>query len=162
MIDVDRASPCAVNSLAFLARKNFYDNTKCHRLATPENSGLGLLQCGDPQAKADGKNPTDGQGSSGYVFDDEPSAASRTPGRGGLAQPAERGQPNGSQFWISLSDETTQIDPGYTPVGTVAKGMDILDKISKGGWITNPADITGDGGSNAPKIPMIIKEVRLS
>jgi peptidyl-prolyl cis-trans isomerase B (cyclophilin B) len=69
---------------------------------------------------------------------------------------------NGSQFWISLSDETAQLDPVYTPVGTVSKGMDILDKIFKGGWITNPADITGDGGSNAPKIPVIIKDVKLS
>ncbi|AWS42356.1 peptidylprolyl isomerase [Streptosporangium sp. 'caverna'] len=154
-------SPCAVNSLAFLASKNFYDNTKCHRLATPENSGLGLLQCGDPQAKADGKNPTDGQGSSGYVFDDELSAGVQyVPGVVAMANGGPNA--NGSQFWISLSDETTQLDPVYTPVGTVSKGMDILDKIFKGGWITNPADITGDGGSNAPKIPVIIKDVKLS
>ncbi|MDP9844763.1 peptidylprolyl isomerase [Streptosporangium lutulentum] len=154
-------SPCAVNSLAFLARKNFYDNTKCHRLATPENSGLGLLQCGDPQAKADGKNPTDGQGSPGYVFDDELSAGIQyVPGVVAMANGGPNS--NGSQFWISLSEETTQLEPVYTPVGTVAKGMDILDKIFKGGWITNPADITGDGGSTAPKIPVIIKDVRLS
>jgi peptidyl-prolyl cis-trans isomerase B (cyclophilin B) len=154
-------SPCAVNSLAFLAGKNFYDNTKCHRLATPENSGLGLLQCGDPQAKADGKNPTDGQGSSGYVFNDELSAGVRyVPGVVAMANGGPNA--NGSQFWISLSDETAQLEPVYTPVGTVAKGMDILEKIFKGGWITNPADITGDGGSNAPKIPVIIKDVRLS
>jgi peptidyl-prolyl cis-trans isomerase B (cyclophilin B) len=154
-------APCAVNSFAFLARKNFYDNTKCHRLATPENSGLGLLQCGDPQAKADGKNPTDGQGSSGYVFNDELSAGIQyVPGVVALANGGPNS--NGSQFWISLSEETTQLEPVYTPVGTVAKGMDILDKIFKGGWITNPDDITGDGGSNAPKIPVIIKDLALS
>lgn len=156
-------TPCTVNSFAFLARKNFFDDTKCHRLATPENSGLGLLQCGDPQAKADGKNPTDGQGSSGYVFNDENlGGIPYTKGTVALAQAAEAANQNGSQFWISLSDETAQLQPDYTPFGTVSKGMDILDKVYKGGWITNPDDITGDGGSNAPKIPVIIKDVRLS
>ncbi|MEU0521390.1 peptidylprolyl isomerase [Streptosporangium sp. NPDC006007] len=164
VIDLATAqAPCAVNSFAFLAGKNFFDNTKCHRLATPENSGLGLLQCGDPQAKADGKNPTDGQGSSGYVFNDENlGGLPYTKGTVALAQAPEAANQNGSQFWISLSDETAQLQPDYTPFGTVSKGMDILDKVFTGGWITNPEDITGDGGSNAPKIPVIIKDVLLS
>ncbi|MEV8637419.1 peptidylprolyl isomerase [Streptosporangium sp. NPDC051023] len=164
VIDLATAqAPCAVNSFAFLAKKNFFDNTKCHRLATPENSGLGLLQCGDPQAKADGKNPTDGQGSSGYVFNDE-NLGGMTYNRGtvALAQAPEAANQNGSQFWISLSDETNQLQPDYTPFGKVSQGMDILDKVFKGGWITNPDDITGDGGSNAPKIPVIIKDVQLT
>ncbi|GAA3447544.1 peptidylprolyl isomerase [Planomonospora venezuelensis] len=158
-----QAAPCTVNSLAFLAKKNFYDNTKCHRLATPENSGLGLLQCGDPQAKADGKNPTDGQGSSGYVFNDENlGGMPYTKGTVALAQAGDASNQNGSQFWISLSDETAQLQPAYTPFGTVSKGMEILEKVFAGGWITNPDDITGDGGSNAPKIPVLIKDVTVS
>ncbi|MFD8527467.1 peptidylprolyl isomerase [Streptosporangium canum] len=164
VIDLATAqAPCTVNSFAFLAKKNFFDNTKCHRLATPENSGLALLQCGDPQAKADGENPTDGQGSSGYVFDDENlGGIPYTKGTVAMAQPPEAANQNGSQFWISLGEETAQLGPDYTPFGTVTKGMDILDKVSKGGWITNPDDITGDGGSNAPKIPVIIKDVQLT
>ncbi|SFI93147.1 peptidyl-prolyl cis-trans isomerase B (cyclophilin B) [Streptosporangium canum] len=164
VIDLATAqAPCTVNSFAFLAKKNFFDNTKCHRLATPENSGLALLQCGDPQAKADGENPTDGQGSSGYVFDDENlGGLPYTKGTVAMAQPPEAANQNGSQFWISLGEETAQLGPDYTPFGTVTKGMDILDKVSKGGWITNPDDITGDGGSNAPKIPVIIKDVQLT
>lgn len=164
VIDLATAqAPCSVNSLAFLAKKNFYDNTRCHRLATPENSGLAMLQCGDPQAKADGKNPTDGQGSSGYVFNDENlGGMPYTKGTVALAQPAEATHQNGSQFWISLGEENSQLDAAYTPFGTVSKGMEILDKIYKGGWITNPEDITGDGGSTAPKIPVIVKDVKLS
>nr|BFE80467.1 hypothetical protein GCM10020093_030680 [Planobispora longispora] len=131
----------------------------------PENSGLGLLQCGDPQAKADGKNPTDGQGSSGYVFNDE-NLGGLSYGRGtvALAQPGDASNQNGSQFWISYSDETAQLDAAaaYTPIGTISKGLEIVDEIVKGGWITNPDDITGDGGSNAPKIPVIIKDVKVS
>ncbi|WP_433238944.1 peptidylprolyl isomerase [Streptosporangium sp. CA-135522] len=158
-----QTAPCAVNSLAFLAKKNFYDNTKCHRLATVENAGLSLLQCGDPQAKADGKNPTDGQGSAGYVFNDEiPQGVKYSKGVVSLAQPADAVNQNSSQFWISLGEETAQLTPDYTPFGFVTKGMDILDEVAKGGWITNPDDISGDGGSNAPKIPVVIKDVKIS
>ncbi|WP_326638828.1 peptidylprolyl isomerase [Streptosporangium sp. NBC_01755] len=164
VIDLATAqAPCTVNSFAFLAGKRFFDNTKCHRLATPENSGLGLLQCGDPQAKADGKNPTDGQGSSGYVYDSENlGGIPYTKGTVAVAQAIDAVNQNGSQFWISLADETDQVEKAYTPFGVVSRGMEILEKIYKGGWITNPDDITGDGGSNAPKIPVIIKSVRLS
>src|SRR5690606_13136331 len=119
----------------------------------------------DPFAKADGKNPTDGQGSVSYVFDDE-NLGGMSYGRGTMfmAQPAEAVNQNGSQFAISIGDDTAQLDvePAYTPFGTVVKGMEILDKIAAGGWITNPNDIVGDGGSNAPKIPVIIKDLTLS
>ncbi|MEU4402910.1 peptidylprolyl isomerase [Streptosporangium sp. NPDC023963] len=164
VIDLATAqAPCTVNSFAFLARKNFFDNTKCHRLATPENSGLSLLQCGDPQAKADGKNRTDGQGSSGYVYDSENlGGIPYTKGTVAVAQAVDAVNQNGSQFWISLGNETEQVEKAYTPFGVVSQGMEILEKIAKGGWISNPEDITGDGGSNAPKIPVIIKNVRLS
>src|SRR5690606_21793008 len=64
-------APCTVNSFAFLAKKNYFDGTKCHRLVTPETGGLAILQCGDPLAKADGKSTTDGLGGPGYRFDDE-------------------------------------------------------------------------------------------
>ncbi|MFB9680665.1 peptidylprolyl isomerase [Streptosporangium vulgare] len=164
VIDLATAqAPCTVNSFAFLARKNFFDNTKCHRLATPENSGVSLLQCGDPQAKADGKNPTDGQGSSGYVYDSENlGGIPYSKGTVAVAQAVDAVNQNGSQFWISLGNETEQVEKAYTPFGVVSQGMEILEKIAAGGWITNPDDITGDGGSNAPKIPVIIKNVRLS
>ncbi|MEU8383638.1 peptidylprolyl isomerase [Streptosporangium sp. NPDC048865] len=164
VIDLATAqAPCTVNSFAFLARKNFFDNTRCHRLATPENSGVSLLQCGDPQAKADGKNRTDGQGSSGYVYDSENlGGIPYSKGTVAVAQAVDAVNQNGSQFWISLGDETQQVEAAYTPFGVVSQGMEILEKIAKGGWITNPDDISGDGGSNAPKIPVIIKNVRLS
>ncbi|MGN9842857.1 peptidylprolyl isomerase [Nonomuraea sp. H19] len=161
VIEVDaNATPCSVNSMAFLAKKRFYDNTKCHRLVTPETAGLFLLQCGDPQAKADGKNPTDGQGTAGYVFGDE--AAGTIPYTRGvvfLTQPAEAAGQNSSQFAISLSDENSQLDPQYSVLGMVKSGLEIIEKVAKDGVLVNPDDITGDGGSTAPKNPIIIKSV---
>ncbi|MEU4833026.1 peptidylprolyl isomerase [Streptosporangium sp. NPDC023615] len=156
-------APCTINSFAFLAKKNFFDGNKCHRLATPESAGVGLLQCGDPQAKADGKNPTDGQGSSGYVYDNENmEGAMYTKGVVAVAQAPDAVNQNGSQFWISMADDTNQVEKAYTPFGFVRKGMDVLEKIYTGGWIENPDDITGDGGATAPKLPVVIKDVKLS
>ncbi|MFI7455157.1 peptidylprolyl isomerase [Nonomuraea sp. NPDC049714] len=164
VIDVDPAvSPCSVNSMAFLAKKKFYDNTKCHRLAKPETTGLYLLQCGDPKAKADGKNPTDGQGTAGYVFGDE--AVGLVPYARGvvfLTQAPDAVGQNSSQFAISMSDENTQIDPAYSVLGMVSKGLEIIDKVAEDGVIVNEDDITGDGGSSPPKTPIIIKKVTLS
>jgi peptidyl-prolyl cis-trans isomerase B (cyclophilin B) len=155
-------TPCTVNSFAFLAKKHFFDNTVCHRLATPETAGLGLLQCGDPQAKGDGKNPTDGTGGPGYVFNDE-FLGGLTYGRGVvfMAQSPEEANQNGSQFAISFSDDNNQLAQGaaFTTFGKITKGMDIVDRVSKGGVIINEDDITGDGGSSAPKIKVKIKTV---
>jgi peptidyl-prolyl cis-trans isomerase B (cyclophilin B) len=161
VIDVDpNATPCSVNSMAFLAKKNFYDNTKCHRLVTPETAGVFLLQCGDPLAKADGKNPTDGQGTAGYVYGDEAAGAiPYTKGVVFLTQPDGAAGQNSSQFAISLSDENAQLEPQYSVLGMVRSGLDIIEKVAKDGVIVNRDDITGDGGSTAPKNPVIIKNV---
>ncbi|MEU8318802.1 peptidylprolyl isomerase [Nonomuraea sp. NPDC048881] len=160
VIDVDaNATPCSVNSMAFLARKGFYNNTKCHRLVTPETAGLFLLQCGDPQAKADGRNPTDGQGTAGYVYADEAVGMPYTKGVVFLTQPDGASGQNSSQFAISLSDENGQLEPQYSVLGMVRSGLEIIEKVAKDGVIVNGDDIVGDGGSTAPKNPIIIKRV---
>jgi peptidyl-prolyl cis-trans isomerase B (cyclophilin B) len=160
---VTQQTPCTVNSFAFLAKKHFFDNTVCHRLATPQTTGLGLLQCGDPQAKGDGKNPTDGTGGPGYLFADEFDGGLGY-GRGVvfLAQSSDDANSNGSQFAISFSDDNSQLAQGaaFTTFGKITQGMDIVDRVSKGGAILNDGDITGQtGGSSAPKIPVKISTV---
>jgi peptidyl-prolyl cis-trans isomerase B (cyclophilin B) len=163
VIDVDaNATPCSVNSLAFLAKKGFYDNTKCHRLATMESSGVYMLQCGDALAKADGKNPKDGMGTAGYFSQDE--AAGAVPYTRGvvlLTEPDGATDENSSQFAISMADENGQIQSSYSVLGMVRSGLDIIDKVAKEGVIVNSQDIVGDGGSTAPKDPIIIKKVTL-
>ncbi|MEO3809149.1 peptidylprolyl isomerase [Sphaerisporangium sp. B11E5] len=163
------AAPCTVNSFEFLAKKNYFDNTRCHRLATVETTGLGMLQCGDPLAKGDGKSKDDGTGGPGYLFGDENlGGIPYTRGTVAMAQGAEDANSNGSQFWISFSDENTQLasaGAAYTPFGVVKEGMDVVDKIAKGGIIPfngDPmADVRGEG-SNAPKLPVIIKNVTVT
>jgi peptidyl-prolyl cis-trans isomerase B (cyclophilin B) len=158
-------TPCTINSFAYLAKKNFFDGTVCHRLVTPETNGLGLLQCGDPQAKGDGESLSDGTGGPGYLFGDENLGPQYTRGVVFMAQAPDASNSNGSQFAISTTDETAQLDQAYTPFGIVAKGMDVLDKIVAGGVNTakDGVDITSDnGGSNAPKLKVQIKDLTIS
>ncbi|WP_246239118.1 peptidylprolyl isomerase [Acrocarpospora corrugata] len=162
VIELTPYTPCTVNSFAFLAGKKYFDNTVCHRLVTAETNGLDLLQCGDPQAKGDGENPTDGTGGPGYLFPDENLGPQYVRGVVFMAQGGDAANSNGSQFAISFSNENAQLPAAYTPFGVVVQGMEVVDKIVKGGVNTAPdgIDITSDeGGSNAPKLPVKIKTV---
>ncbi|ETK30457.1 peptidylprolyl isomerase [Microbispora sp. ATCC PTA-5024] len=144
-------APCTVNSFKFLASKDYFDDTHCHRMGT----SFPILQCGDPLAKADGKNPTDGQGGPGYRFVNENLTGAKYT-RGVLAMANSGPNTNGSQFFIVFGD--TGLTPDYTPFGTVTKGLEILDKVAKKGVIAGPA---GDG-TGAPKQPVIIKDVTIT
>ncbi|WP_233507590.1 peptidylprolyl isomerase [Spongiactinospora gelatinilytica] len=145
-------APCTVNSFAFLASKDYFDGTSCHRLVTPETGGLAILQCGDPKAEADGKGTTDGQGGPGYSFADE-NLGGMPYGRGVVAMANSGENTNGSQFFLIFGDETKSLPPKYTPFGTVSKGMDILDKVAKGGFLAD---------NTAPKVKVQIKDVTIS
>ncbi|MEU7004405.1 peptidylprolyl isomerase [Nonomuraea sp. NPDC046570] len=163
-IAVDPAvTPCTLNSFAFLAKKNFYDNTPCYRYVTPDVSGLHLMQCGDPLAKGDGKNKTDGQGTAGYVYGDENLGMPIVEGIVFMAQAGEDKGQNNSQFVFSLSNDNTQIPADYTTFGMVTKGLDVMKAVAKNqdDLVINEGDITGNGGATAPKKPVIIKDLQL-
>ena len=61
----------------------------------------------------------------------------------------------GSQFFIVYGD--TQLDPSYTVLGTVDKGMDIVDKVAKGG-----VDDKNGPGDGHPKIEVNIKTLTMA
>ncbi|WP_327091698.1 peptidylprolyl isomerase [Nonomuraea sp. NBC_01738] len=152
-VQLDNAkAPCTVNSLEFLAKKNYYDGSKCHRLGSAQ---FPMLQCGDPTAKADGKSQTDGMGGPGYVMAEE-NLQGATYKRGVMAM-AKTSAPGstGSQFFLVSGD--LQLSPDYTPVGTITKGLDILDKVNKAGVIT-----PGQDGTGAPKETLQFKDVTIS
>lgn len=145
-------APCTVNSFAFLAKKNYFNGSKCHRMGP---ATFPMLQCGDPLAKADGKNQADGSGGPGYKFTDENLAGAKYT-RGVIAMANGGPNTNGSQFFLIFGD--LQLDPKYTPFGTVTKGLKILDDVSKKGVL--PGGM-GDG-TGAPKDPVEIKRVTIS
>ncbi|MEU4574945.1 MULTISPECIES: peptidylprolyl isomerase [Nonomuraea] len=153
VVTLDNAkAPCTVNSLDHLASKNFYDGSKCHRLG---NDKFPMLQCGDPKAKADGKAQGDGSGGPGYVMVEE-NLEGATYKRGVMAMAKTQAPGStGSQFFLVYGD--IGLTPDYTPVGTITKGLDILDKVNKAGVIGDSGDGTG-----APKETVEIKDVTIS
>jgi peptidyl-prolyl cis-trans isomerase B (cyclophilin B) len=139
---LDRAkAPCTVNSFTYLAGKKYFDNTPCHRVTTGAN--FGVLQCGDPGGT--------GGGSPGYTFKDELDPSGKYT-KGALAMANSGPNTNGSQFFIVYKD--TQLDPNYTIFGTVTKGLDVVEKVAKGGAQT------GDDGK--PKTPISLKTVTVA
>ncbi|MEV4014021.1 peptidylprolyl isomerase [Nonomuraea angiospora] len=144
-------APCTTNSLEFLAKKKYYDGSKCHRLGSAQ---FPMLQCGDPSAKADGKSQ-DGTGGPGYVMAEENLQGAQY--KRGVMAMAKTQAPGstGSQFFLVFGD--IGLTPDYTPVGTITKGLDILDKVNKAGVIGDAGDGTG-----APKQTVEIKDVTIA
>lgn len=144
-------APCTTNSLEFLAKKKYYDGSKCHRLGSEK---FPMLQCGDPTAKADGKSQ-DGSGGPGYVMAEENLTGAQY--KRGVVAMAKTQAPGstGSQFFLVYGD--IGLTPDYTPVGTITKGLDILDKVNKAGVIADMGDGTG-----APKQSVEIKDVTIA
>ncbi len=159
VIDTAKA-PCTAASFTYLAGKQFFDNTRCHRLTT---SGIYVLQCGDPSGT--------GRGGPAYRFRDEnlPSApaqpsdgaspsASAAPlyKAGTLAMANSGADSNGSQFFIVYKDST--LDPKYTVIGRVTKGLDVVEKVAAGGVAAGGESPT-DG---APKTEVTISTMTVT
>ncbi|WP_067793821.1 peptidylprolyl isomerase [Actinomadura formosensis] len=134
-------APCTVNSFVFLAQKNFYDKSECHRLTS---GGLNVLQCGDPSAS--------GSGGPGYGYANEnTSGATYTEGTLAMAH-TQAPDSNGSQFFMVYKD--SQLQPDYTVFGKITKGLDVLKKIAEGG-----SDPKSDG---KPKKKVEIQDVTIA
>lgn len=141
-LDADRA-PCTVNSFGSLAEQGYFDQTTCHRLTT-EESGILVLQCGDPSAS--------GSGGPGYSFPDE-LQGDETYGPGTLAMANSGPDTNGSQFFVVYGD--TPLPPAYTVFGELdTDAVGAIEKVASEG--SNEANGPGDG---APSTPVDIESV---
>jgi peptidyl-prolyl cis-trans isomerase B (cyclophilin B) len=112
-------SPHAVASFVALAKAGFFDNTVFHRIA------LGfVIQGGDPTAT--------GTGGPGYTTVDTPSAsASYTHGVVAMAKTgAQKNGTAGSQFFVVTAPDAG-LPPQYAIIGTVTKGLAVVDRIGK-------------------------------
>lgn len=151
-------SKCGTASLAYLAGKKFYDNTKCHELTGT------FLRCGDKSGTGQG-GPTysffgenvpttpEATPSAGASPAPDPSAATGAPQypRGTVALVATTPGNFGSQFVIFHKDHTTTA-PTYSIVGRVIGGLPVLDKIAKAGTVDN-----GSGAKVKPAKDVVIK-----
>ncbi len=112
-------APCTTYSFRFLAQRNYFTGTHCHRLTT---QGIFVLQCGDPTGT--------GSGGPGYRFNDENLAGATYPA-GTVAMANAGPNTNGSQFFFVWKN--TRLAPDYTPFGRVIGGMAVLRKIAAAG-----------------------------
>jgi peptidyl-prolyl cis-trans isomerase B (cyclophilin B) len=137
-------APCTVNSFVSLANQHYFNQTPCHRLT--DETGLYVLQCGDPTGT--------GSGGPGYKFDDENLKGAKYTA-GTLAMANSGANTNGSQFFLVYKNSS--LPASYTPFGTIASGINIIQSIAKAG--TNNSNGTGDG---APKEKVEIEKVTIS
>jgi peptidyl-prolyl cis-trans isomerase B (cyclophilin B) len=155
VIEMDaKAAPCTVNSFAYLAGKNFFDGSQCHRLVT---SGIHVLQCGDPSGT--------GMGGPSYRFlnenlpkaDGKNTAKPVTYEKGVVAMANSGGaESNGSQFFMLYKD--SKLPPQYTRFGTVVEGMDILEEVADAGATADDPQ----AGGGPPKKKVVIKDITIS
>jgi peptidyl-prolyl cis-trans isomerase B (cyclophilin B) len=137
------AAPQAVSVFKSLADEGFFAGKTCHRLTTA--ASMGVLQCGS----------VDGQGGGDPEFQWGPVENSPESGlypAGTIA--VARGQStfsNGSQFFIAYKDSMIPQDTGgYTIMGKVTTGLDVIQETADGG--------VKEAGSQdgQPKIPVTI------
>lgn len=122
-------APCTVNSFRSLARQGYFDDTTCHRLTLPE-SGIAVLQCGDPTAA--------GTGGPGYSFADELTGTETYPA-GTLAMANAGPDTNGSQFFVVYGD--TPLPPDYTVFGSLDEAsVGAVEEVAAGGTSTGEVD----------------------
>lgn len=143
------AARCTVNSFTYLAGKNFFAKTQCHRLVT---EGIKVLQCGDPTGT--------GSGGPAYKYGEEnlpkPKAGAQTAtyGKGTLAMANAGPGTNGSQFFIVYDD--SELPPNYTIFGKITSGMDIVESVAKAGVKS------GTQGDGPPKKAVTIQDVTIT
>jgi peptidyl-prolyl cis-trans isomerase B (cyclophilin B) len=132
---------CTVNSFLYLASKNYFSNTPCHRLTT---TGIYVLQCGDPTGT--------GSGGPGYKFANENTAGAQYT-QGAVAMANAGAGTNGSQFFLVYRNSTT-LPANYTLFGKIVSGLGIIQNVAKAG--SDNANGQGDGH---PKEKVTIQSV---
>ncbi len=152
-IEVNTAkAPCTARSMTYLAGKNFFDNTKCHRIVT---EGLHVLQCGDPAGKGTG-GPTYKMAEENLPnFTDD--LKNYPIGTVAMAKAQPPGT-TGSQFFIVWGD--TPLPGQYTVLGKVTKGLDLIQNAAKAG--AKDPETGADATDGTPKTEVLIQKLTIS
>lgn len=140
-------APQAAAVFKSLADTGFLTGKNCHRLADAPD--FGVLQCGSLKG--------DGAGDPAYQWgpvENTPADGKYPAGTIAVAR-ANTTYSNGTQFFITFKDTVLgQQDGGYTIVGKVTSGLDVVTAIAKDG-------IEGGSTDGAPKTKVTIDSLQL-
>jgi peptidyl-prolyl cis-trans isomerase B (cyclophilin B) len=147
-----KKAPHAVSAMLMLAKAGFFDGSPCHRLVT---SGIYVLQCGDPTGTGSG-----GPGFSYGPVENAPADNVYPAGTVAMARQGGKGNSMGSQFFLVYQKSSIPADNagGYTVLGKITKGMDVVQKVAAGG--AGAADSTT--GNTPPLRPVSIASTAVS
>lgn len=145
-IELDgKAAPQAASVEIDLIRKQFYEGTKCHRLA--DSADFKFLQCGSANG--------DGTGDAGFEYgpiENTPSDDLYPKGTIAVARSSSTSSQS-TQFFIVYGDTTLDGSTGgYTVVGKVTSGLDDLQREITSKGIRD----AGQDGTGAPKVATTI------
>lgn len=137
------AAPQAAAVLKSLTDANYYNGAFCHRVTTSET--FGLLQCGAKTA--------DGAADTSYRWgplENTPVNNTYPAGTIAIARGSNDAFSNGHQFFIVYRETSIPADTagGYTVVGKVTSGLDVVSNIAAAGL--KEGDTTSDGTPVAP------------
>lgn len=144
-------APQAAAVFKSLADQNFYAGLNCHRLTTAET--FGVLQCGSKSG--------DGSTDQSYTWgplENTPQDNKYPAGTIAVARSGGNAYGNGTQFFIVYKDTVIPADAagGYTVVGKVTSGLDVVTNIAAAGL--KPGANATDG---APAEPVTIDSFSL-
>lgn len=122
-------APLNCLNLLQLAGQGFFDGLRCHRVV-PDF----VVQAGDPRG--------DGAGGPGYSIRDEINRLRYDRGAVGMALAGP--DTGGSQFFVTLSPQP-HLDGGYTVLGKVVAGEEVLDRLVQGDRIESVREVEGVG-----------------
>lgn len=146
-------APNHCRNLIALARAGYYDGLRFDRIVRQEaespdgvRSKVELVRFGCPAGTGD-----PGVGHLGYHLKSEFSDAKHDPGTVGFVREADASSA-GVRLYITLGP-CPVLDGNYTIVGTVTKGLDVVEKIAAGKLL--PED--GDPTRELPERPTVIR-----
>ena len=128
-------APQAAAVFKTLADEGFFDGKSCHRMTTLPQ--MGVLQCGSENG--------DGQADPNFLWgpvENTPADGFYPAGSIAVARGSDV-MSNGTQFFIVYKDSTiTQASGGYTIMGKVTSGLDVLESIASKGVASEKSDGT--------------------
>jgi peptidyl-prolyl cis-trans isomerase B (cyclophilin B) len=139
------AAPQNVSNVYQLAKAGFYDGIVFHRIINNF-----MIQTGDPT----------GTGAGGPAYR-VPAEIKLKNARGAVAMARQGDQVNPAkassscQFYIILKDQPGLDQAGYTVIGKVVEGMDVVDKIGAAPVQANPMS----GEKSSPVTPVVMEKV---